>query len=187
MSDQSLFTYKPADFALTDRSTPVDSNSPVDPIDPAEITILDDVDVINPDISDTYYVDEGEVFDLGLLDTDLSGVVEDDLTNRSLVDYYDFTVDQSNDFSFALDGLSADADLYLFDENGEVLGASENYDFEAEALEGTLAEGTYSLGVFSYDNVATDYELTISSGQYALSSMGVDSSADFMSQEFSLM
>jgi hypothetical protein len=188
MSNQSSFTNNSnfsnfsnfSDFELPDRSTPVDRNSPVDPIDPTETTVPSNTDPINPDSTDTTSIDGTEVFDLGILDTDFSGYITEDVNNRSPFDFYQFTVDQSNDFSFTLDGLSADADLYLFDENAELLAASENYDLDAEALEGNLADGTYFLGVSSFDAEATDYDLTISSGEFALSSLEVDSSADLM-------
>jgi hypothetical protein len=187
MQNQSFFADNSSDFALPDRSTPIDRNSPIDPIDPTETTAPTDADPINPDSIDTTSVDEGELYDLGILDTDLSGVITDDLTSSSSIDFYQFTVDQSNDFSFTLDGLSADADLYLYDENYELIGASENYDSDAEGLDGSLTDGTYFLGVSSFDGEATDYDLTISSGEFAFSSGGADSSADLMSQESSLI
>jgi hypothetical protein len=187
MQNQSLFTNNFSDFELPERSTPVDRNSPIDPIDPTDTVLPSDADPINSDSTDTISVDGGEGFDLGIFDDDFSGYITEDVNNRSPFDVYQFTVEQSNDFSFTLDNLSADADLYIFDENYELIGASENYDLDAEALEGSLTDGTYFLGVVSYDNIATDYDLTISSGEFALSSVGADSSADLMSQESSLI
>ncbi|MFM2313401.1 MAG: hypothetical protein RLZZ04_2677 [Cyanobacteriota bacterium] len=181
MPNQSLFTNNSADFEAPDRSTPVERNSPVDPIDPTETTIPSNTDPLNPDSIDTTSVDEGDFYDLGIFDTDLSGIVTDDLTSSGTLDVYQFTVEGDTDFSFTLDGLSADADLYLFDENYELIGASENYDLDAEGLDGNLIDGTYFLGVSSFDGEATDYDLTISSGEFAFSSGGADSSADLMS------
>lgn len=177
-----------SDFESPDRSTPVDRNSPIDPVDPSLVTTQPtNTDPIDSDSTDAISVDGGESFDLGIFDADVSGYITEDLTSRSPFDVYQFTVEQSNDFSFTLDYLSADADLYIYDENYELIGASENYDLEAEALEGNLTEGTYFLGVVSFDNVATDYDLTISSGEFAFSSVGADSSADLVSQESSLI
>ena len=39
MPNQSLFTNNSADFEAPDRSTPVERNSPIDPIDPTETTV----------------------------------------------------------------------------------------------------------------------------------------------------
>jgi hypothetical protein len=75
--------------------------------------------------------------------------------------------------------LSADADLSIYDENFELLATSENYDLEVEALEGSLTEGIYYLGVTSFDGIPTDYDLTISSGEFAFASTEADSGADF--------
>ena len=187
MPNQSLFENNSSDFELPDRSTPVERNSPVDPIDPTETTAPSNAtDPI--ELDDPIYVDDtGETYDLGILDTDASGVITQDLSGSDSLDLYQFTVEESTDFSFTLDNLSADADLYLFDENVELIGTSDNYDLDAEALEGSLTDGTYFLGVSSFDGEATDYDLTISSGEFALSSVGADSSADLMSQESSLI
>lgn len=181
MPNQSLFTNNSSDFAAPDRFTPVERNSPVDSIDPTETTVPSNAtDLIELD-EPIYADDTGEAYDLGIVDTDVSGVVTEDLTSSGTFDIYQFTVEGDTDFSFTLDGLSADADLYLFDENSELIGASENYDLDAEALNGSLTDGTYFLGVSSYDGEATDYDLTISSGEFAFSSEGADLSADLMS------
>lgn len=187
MPNQSLFTNNSADFEAPDRSTPVERNSPVDPIDPTETTVPSNAtDLIELD-EPIYADDTGETYDLGIVDTDVSGVITQELSGSDSLDLYQFTVEESTDFSFILDNLSADADLYVLDENYELLGTSNNYDLDAEALEGSLTDGTYFLGVSSYDGEATDYDLTISSGELALSSVGADSSADLVSQESSLI
>lgn len=170
MSNSSLFENNSSDLELPDLSTPVERNSPVDPIDPTETTVPSNAtDAIELD-EPIYANDIGEVYDLGIFETDASGVITQDLSGRDSLDLYQFTVEEDTDFSFVLDGLSADADLCLFDENVELIGLSANPDFDAEALEGSLTDGTYFLGVASYDDIATDYELTISSGDLALAS-----------------
>lgn len=181
MPNQSLFTNNSADFEAPDRSTPVERNSPVDSTDPVDNTApTNATDLIELD-EPIYADDTGETYDLGILDTDASGVITQDLSGRDSLDLYQFTVEESTDFSFTLDGLSADADLYVLDENYELLGTSDNYDFDAEGLDGNLTHGTYFLGVSSFDGEATDYDLTISSGEFAFASEGADSSADLMS------
>jgi hypothetical protein len=160
MPNQSLFENNSSDFELPDRSTPIERNSPVDSTDPNDnetpTNATDPIELDEPIYAD----DTGEVFDLGMFETDASGVITEDLSSSSPIDVYQFTVEEGTDFSFVLDGLSADADLYVLDENYELIGASENYDLESEGLEGTLTDGTYFLGVVSYDDIATDYDLT---------------------------
>lgn len=169
MSNSSLFENNSSDFD-TDRSTPVERNSPIDPIDPTETTApSNDTDLIELD-EPIYADDTGEAYDLGMFETDASGVIVEDLSSSSPMDVYVFTVEEGTDFSFVLDGLTADADLYLMDEDYELLGSGENTGEDAEAIGGELTEGTYYLGVLSYDSDATDYELTISSGDLAVAS-----------------
>jgi hypothetical protein len=122
-----------------------------------------------------------EAFDLGLFSGDGTITITDGVGNSDPVDVYQFSIDQDNNFSFSLDALSADADLYVFDGNGEIIGTSENLDLEAEGLSGNLAAGTYFVGISSYDGIDTSYDLTISGGSYAESSSETDSSSDPMS------
>lgn len=205
MSNQSLFATTSANFTFPDRSTPTDRNSPIEPIEPIEPTTPnrptepnDPTEPASPAFpteptEPTSIPDPGETFadalDLGIFNGDGSVSITEGLDSSDPLDMFQFSIDQSNNFSFTLDGLSADADLYIFDENHELLGASENYNLDSEVLSGNLSAGTYFVGVASFDNLDTGYDLIISGGNDALSSLEASSSIDpiSMSQDFSLM
>lgn len=169
MSNSSLFENNSADLEI-DRSAPVERNSPVDSTDPSDSELptnaTDPIELDEPIYAD----DTGEAYDLGMFETDASGVISEEVSSDSPMDVYMFTIEEGTDFSFVLDGLTADADLCLLDEDYEFLGFSENTGEDAEAISGELTEGTYYLGVISYDSDATDYDLTISSGDLAVAS-----------------
>ena len=109
--------------------------------------------------------DTFEVQNLGIFNGSSSIDLTDDIDGDG--DIYQFSIDQSNDFAITLDGLSADADLYVLDSMGEVVGLSENPSSEAESLSGSLDAGTYFLEVASYDGMDTDYSLSILTGDFA--------------------
>ncbi|NJK58902.1 MAG: hypothetical protein HC939_24480 [Pleurocapsa sp. SU_5_0] len=158
----------------------IDGDYSVAAIDPSDVPILSSEDLveIELDSNNTIALDDGEAFELGVIDTDFAGYVSEDLTPTKDLDTYEFTyeftVDQNNDFNFVLDGLSSDVDLYLFNEDIdlfnediEILGSSLNSDSDPEALAASLEEGTYILSIENYDGDTTDYELTITSGDFA--------------------
>lgn len=116
-------------------------------------------------------IDTGETtFELYSLDTlngnDMISFV-DSIEGSSHPDTYQFTIDQSNEIAITLDGLSADADLWLYDSNYELVAVSNNPGFEGEILSETLNAGNYTLGVVSYDGTDTDYSLSIQTGEFA--------------------
>ena len=76
------------------------------------------------------------------------------------IDAFGFSLAESAQFQATLDGLSADVDLYLFDETREQIGFSGNTETAAEGLGGVLDAGTYYLGVISYDGMETGYDLS---------------------------
>lgn len=136
---------------------------------PAPIALGDPI--ISPDLIASE--DPGETLDLAL---DFGAFDGDGMLSHSegvgasdSTDLYRFSISQSNDFNFVLEGMSADADLHLVDINGEILAASENYNTDAEILIGSLPAGTYFLGVDSYDGIDTDYNLHAVGGENALS------------------
>ncbi|NJL53325.1 MAG: hypothetical protein HC930_16190 [Hydrococcus sp. SU_1_0] len=158
------------------------ADSPIGLIDPSE-AILSSEDLVEIDLDsiDSFSIDSDsvggiEAFLLGDIDGDFAGLVAQELTTEAPYDFYEFTVGEADDFNFTLDGLSTDADLLLANEDFEVLGASVNPGTDADGLGGTLEEGTYYLGVASLNSDATDYDLTISSGDFALASVEVDNS-----------
>jgi|GEM_PF-1758817 len=123
------------------------------------------VEIITPPVDPGITIETA--FDLGVVTGTVSvdesvgtvGVAED------TGDLYTFTVDEASEFTLSLDGLSANADLYLFSaESGDIVGSSEATGTEAETLAGELAPGTYYAAVFPDEDVATDYVFTISDG-----------------------
>ena len=126
-------------------------------------------------------IDTGETtFDLYSLDilndSDTIDFV-DSIEGSNHPDIYQFSIDQSNEIAITLDGLSADADLWLYDSNYELVAVSNNPSFEAETLSGTLNAGNYTLGVVSYDGDDTDYSLSIQTGELA-SATGIDPASE---------
>jgi Subtilase family/Bacterial pre-peptidase C-terminal domain len=85
-------------------------------------------------------------------------------------DYYRFTINRNSDLSLRLDGLSADADLQVIQDNNrngivdwpDIIGRSLNDDSTPEdiSLLG-LTSGTYYVRVSSYSNASTNYNLTL--------------------------
>ncbi|MGL5834195.1 MAG: PPC domain-containing protein [Waterburya sp.] len=122
----------------------------------------------------TITIDSGETIDealdLGIFDGNGSLITTDGVGSSDLVDLYEFSIGEGNDFNFVLDGLSADADLRLVDSNGEILAASENLNTDMEILTASLPAGTYFLGVASHDNIDTSYNLSVFGGENALTS-----------------
>ena len=102
-------------------------------------------------------------------------------------DLYQFSISQSNDFNFVIEGMSADTDLSLMDSNGEIIAVSENYDTDIEILTGSLLAGTYFLGVESYDSMDTDYNLHAIAGENALSLAEINEIAPGLATEFALI
>ena len=126
-------------------------------------------------------IDTGETtFDLYSLDilndSDTIDFV-DSIEGSNHPDIYQFSIDQSNEVAITLNGLSADADLWLYDSNYEIVAVSNNPSFEAEILSGTLDAGNYTLGVVSYDGYDTDYSLSIQTGEFA-SATGIDPASE---------
>lgn len=76
-------------------------------------------------------------------------------------DFYHFSISETNVFAATLNNLSADADLGLFDVNGQLLASSENASTTSEEIAMMLEAGDYTLGVVSYDGVATNYDLGV--------------------------
>ena len=118
------------------------------PSDPGS-TVEDSFDVGS--LSGTFSVAES---------TGTEGVVED------ISDVYEFTVDEAGEYSITLDGMSANADLFLVT-GDEVIAISETTGTEADEIVEELEPGTYYAGVVPIDDVSTDYVLTFSDGTTA--------------------
>ena len=76
-------------------------------------------------------------------------------------DFYRFEIDRTGEVSISLNGLSADADIYLFNQQGRILEFSYNGGDESESIERRLEAGTYYVLVVPYDGAASDYQLTL--------------------------
>lgn len=105
--------------------------------------------------------------DFGLL----SGIknISDSVNDAAPVDIYGFSLDKNNDFSLTLDGLSADADVYLVqDSNGngqieyeEVIASSDNGGTNSETINSFLSLGKYFVVVQQFEG-NTNYNLNLS-------------------------
>lgn len=104
--------------------------------------------------------------DLGTLG---STSISDFVGNFNTENIYRFTLDKTSQINIALNGLSADADLWLIqDKNSnqlvdedELLEFSEETETNPEAINTVLAAGTYFVGVIQFDG-NTDYNLSLS-------------------------
>ena len=102
-------------------------------------------------------------FDLGTLNGSLT--VSQFVGDTDPADVYRFTLNRSGDFSVLLSGLSADADVNLYDSTGRLLESSTNSGTSEDSLRGTLDAGTYFVDVVQgVSGANTNYNLTLSSG-----------------------
>ena len=103
--------------------------------------------------------DVSSAYDLGIIETNLT--IAETVGSRDITDVYQLTIDRSGYYDVSLDELNADADLVLIDSSYQTIGVSQNYDFASESIFADLDTGTYYVGVYSYDGIETNYELTI--------------------------
>ncbi|WP_448379615.1 S8 family serine peptidase [Gloeomargarita sp.] len=75
------------------------------------------------------------------------------------LDFYRFSLNQPSMVHFTLNGLTADADLWLFDDQGNVIQGSWNWGTIPESISQSLGAGTYFLLVNQYSG-STFYNLT---------------------------
>jgi Calpain family cysteine protease/Bacterial pre-peptidase C-terminal domain len=85
----------------------------------------------------------------------------DGVSSADVDDYYRFTLNNTNNFSLNLSGLSANADIQLLDTNGNVIQRSSNISNSNDTLSTTLNSGTYYVRVYHNDTVRTDYTLNL--------------------------
>ena len=96
----------------------------------------------------------------GELDNNTIAALET-IGGQDFIDFYHFSISETNVFAATLNNLSADADLGLFDVNGQLLATSENAGTANEELAFMLDAGDYVLGVVTYDGIATNYDLGV--------------------------
>lgn len=77
-------------------------------------------------------------------------------------DYYKFNLANTSNLKVEVDGLSADADLRLLSDKGNILASSVNIGTLNESIAQTLEAGTYYLKINSYNNSETYYNLKLS-------------------------
>jgi hypothetical protein len=83
-------------------------------------------------------------------------------------DYYRFSLTTPGNFSLTLNGLTDDADVVLYDSNGNFIASSATDGTVPETINRPLATGTYFIQVVPYGTATTNYNLTVSSSAIAL-------------------
>lgn len=76
-------------------------------------------------------------------------------------DFYRFTLTNRSSFSLGIDGLTADADVRLFDSSSNIIQQSSNSGTIPEEINSLLEAGTYYLRVYSNDLASTNYSLRV--------------------------
>jgi hypothetical protein len=100
--------------------------------------------------------------DLGTLDDPTPQTFFDGVGATDLKDFYRFEILNTSNFELSLEGLSANANVFLQDEAGNTLVSSLNRGTASESIATTLNSGTYYVLVRSADRIDTTYELTLS-------------------------
>ena len=74
-------------------------------------------------------------------------------------DYHRFTLSATRTVNVELSGLSGDADLYLDNASGQVVGSSVNFGTRADVVQRQLTAGTYYIRVDAYSSGTIRYQL----------------------------
>ncbi|NJN30260.1 MAG: S8 family serine peptidase [Synechococcales cyanobacterium RM1_1_8] len=77
-------------------------------------------------------------------------------------DYYRFSLGTTSNFSLALNGLGADADVQLLNSAGVLVQSSLASGTNPESITRTLASGTYYVRVYPFNGSNTNYSLSLS-------------------------
>jgi Bacterial pre-peptidase C-terminal domain. len=77
-------------------------------------------------------------------------------------DYYTFSIPSASSVNLKLTGLTANADLYLYDSNGSAIANSSDFSNVDETISKSLNAGTYRIGVLSKNSANTGYNLQAS-------------------------
>jgi len=86
-------------------------------------------------------------------------VVADDVSRANITDLYRIDLDEKTDLTLTRNGLSANADLNLFDSAGNYLERSRGRRARPETITRTFEPGTYFIRVDSVRGAATNYNL----------------------------
>ena len=98
-------------------------------------------------------------FDLGVADNGLT--VNETVGGNDAGDIYSFSITQAGLYNVSLDGLGADADLMLLDDQQQVIDLSIMEESQSELISAQLTPGTYYAIAETYDGEATNYTLNI--------------------------
>ena len=77
------------------------------------------------------------------------------------LDIMQFSLTSDSDFSAQLSGLSADLDIYLFDDSGQLLDSSTLASTRSESIDITLDAGTFYVAVVPWRNAGSYYNLSL--------------------------
>jgi hypothetical protein len=113
---------------------------------------------INPSTDPVFTFENA--YNLGAIDSNL--VVNESVGGTDDGDGYQFEITESGTYNFTLDGLSANAELWIFDSQGNIIDSSASTGTQSEAVTLDLTAGTYFAGIASADGVETDYSFAIS-------------------------
>jgi hypothetical protein len=104
--------------------------------------------------------------EIGLLDSlPIPKTFSDWVGSSDQLDYYRFELLSNSNFQLTLNGLSADANVFLLDSLGRTIASSINRNSSPESLNQDLDSGTYYILVRTNRNIpsaATNYNLTVS-------------------------
>lgn len=92
------------------------------------------------------------------------GVFNDRIDPIDTTDFYTFTLASRSSLNLSLKGLSADADLKLYNASSPfaLIAESNKLDLANEAIDRNLEAGTYYIEVYSpFNTAATDYNLSV--------------------------
>jgi Bacterial pre-peptidase C-terminal domain len=98
---------------------------------------------------------------LGILNG--SATVSEFVNSADANDFYRFSLSGTSNFSLALNGLTADADVQLLNNSGQVIASSILAAANAESITRNLAAGNYAVRVYSVGTASTNYNLNLSS------------------------
>ena len=91
-------------------------------------------------------------------------------------DYYQFSLDETNDINLVLSGLNSDTDVQLLDTNGNIIFSSINSASADKWIAQTLEAGTYYINVYLHSESETEYNLIFSATPNTTSSLPTSSS-----------
>lgn len=86
--------------------------------------------------------------------------INDSLSPENLSDFYQFTLAQSTAINVNVSNLTANVDLKLLNERGDIISTSANDGTMMESISAVLSAGTYALQVFTGQPASTNYVMT---------------------------